>query len=486
MVKSSDIPLLTLLQAEEERKYKEAEELRLEQQDRIRTRQLRIVTASYCCCYAALGLAAGALGPTIDHLAETTGTDLNSISDTFTARGVGWVLGSVIAGKLYEKFRGHRILAIALIITSISMLLTPFIPNIWVLLVLTAIAAAFMSWIEVGVNTLTLWIWKDKVAPYMQLLHFAFGAGLGSSPAIFGTVTKSLPFESQAIVFYVILAILIAITALWPLKLISPPIEKDFSDAHAHMAHGDMLENTQESQEQQQQNAGTVFYAEEIALEKMRYEQQQKLRFWIIVPLVAAYLFMYGGLENAFGSWAAKYAKEVYDMEESEASYLDGVFWAALTVGRLISVPLSTRLSARILLLGDMLGCIFALIIAILFEHFKWSALLWICTVIYGACMASIFATAFTIPVELRLKGSSKGSSAFIVASGIGDMALPVVAGKAITFLGPTALLWLSLGVFCFCLAVYMVLFTYGLSTMEKKLNDLELREIESLNDYWN
>jgi fucose permease len=133
-----------------------------------------------------------------------------------------------------------------------------------------------------------------------------------------------------------------------------------------------------------------------------------------------------------------------------------------------------------------MLGCIFALILAILFEHFKWNALLWICTVIYGACMASIFATAFTIPVELRLKGSSKASSAFIVASGVGDMALPVIAGKAITYLGPTALLWLSLGVFCFCLAVYMVLFTYGLSTMEKKLNELELREIESLNDYWN
>jgi hypothetical protein len=82
----------------------------------------------------------------------------------------------------------------------------------------------------------------------------------------------------------------------------------------------------------------------------MRYERQQKLRFWIIVPLVAAYLFMYGGLENAFGGWAAKYAKEVYDMDDrylnvfwrennyfSEASYLDGVFWAALTLGRLAS-----------------------------------------------------------------------------------------------------------------------------------------------------
>lgn len=34
-----------------------------------------------------------------------------------------------------------------------------------------------MSCIEVGVNTLTVWIWKEKVAPYMQLLHFAFGLG---------------------------------------------------------------------------------------------------------------------------------------------------------------------------------------------------------------------------------------------------------------------------------------------------------------------
>lgn len=37
-----------------------------------------------------------------------------------------------------------------------------------------------MSCIEVGVNTLTVWIWKEKVAPYMQLLHFAFGLGFFS------------------------------------------------------------------------------------------------------------------------------------------------------------------------------------------------------------------------------------------------------------------------------------------------------------------
>ena len=93
---------------------------------------------------------------------------------------------------------------------------------------------------------------------------------------------------------------------------------------------------------------------------------------------------------------------------------MDSVFWGSLTIGRLLSVPLASRVSSRILLLIDMLACILAFTILILFEHFEFKALLWICTIVIGGGMASIFATAFTIPTELRLQASSKASSAFV------------------------------------------------------------------------
>ena len=64
-------------------------------------------------------------------------------------------------------------------------------------------------------------------------------------------------------------------------------------------------------------------------------------------------------------------------------------------------------------------------------------------------------------------------------------MILPIFAGYGIGILGPQFLLWLSLVVFLLCFAIYIVVYTFGLSTMEKRLEENELTEIENLNDYW-
>jgi uncharacterized protein YpmS len=65
-----------------------------------------------------------------------------------------------------------------------------------------------------------------------------------------------MPFEVQAIGFYIILAVAIAIVAIVPLRLTSPPIEKDYSEAQAHMSESEILASTAE--ESQQHVASTV------------------------------------------------------------------------------------------------------------------------------------------------------------------------------------------------------------------------------------
>ncbi len=109
------------------------------------------------------------------------GSTDDEINGIVAARGVGWIVGSVVAGKLFEKVRGHRVsiklynlltfklLWIALVLTTASCILIPITTNVWVLCVVFAISGAFMSWLEVGVNTLALWIWKEQVGPCISL-----------------------------------------------------------------------------------------------------------------------------------------------------------------------------------------------------------------------------------------------------------------------------------------------------------------------------
>jgi len=182
------------LQEEQERMSQRVqEEEKLERILSAKRKYNRYQTIAYCACYFALGLAQNAFTPALSSIEEKTDSTEDKVAVVLAARGVGWIIGSIIAGKAYELIKGNRILWIVLLVTAGLNFLIPLISNIWVLAALTAICGAFMSPIEVGVNTLTIWIWKEDVGPYMQLLHFAYGAGMGCSPLLFGIVVKIVP-----------------------------------------------------------------------------------------------------------------------------------------------------------------------------------------------------------------------------------------------------------------------------------------------------
>ncbi len=59
----------------------------------------------------------------------------------------------------------------------------------------------------------------------MQFLHFAFGAGLGASPLVYGLI---IDVVDSVLAFYWILAILVALPIPFPLKMTSPLIETEY------------------------------------------------------------------------------------------------------------------------------------------------------------------------------------------------------------------------------------------------------------------
>lgn len=139
-----------------------------------------------------------------------------------------------------------------------------------------------------------------------------------------------LPESYHAIVFYWTLAFLILFTLILPIKLKSPPIETEFTEAQAMLAHANTVAGANDDSDD-----ALTYYPEELTgTYTMKHHQ---IRFFVIVPLVAAYLFLYGGTETAFGVCISTYAQDSYEMGVSEASYLTSAFWVALTLGRVFS-----------------------------------------------------------------------------------------------------------------------------------------------------
>jgi hypothetical protein len=175
------------------------------EEKRLKYRQ----TMVYCGTYVAQGLAGGCIGPTLLLLAANTSSTVDDMGLIFTLRGVrhttrhdkrrtrthgtthaahalttrhtqlGWIVGSLCAGRLYESTgkRSHAVLFGSTMAMAAFLLVFPFARSLWLLLALQAVNAFFASFNDVGANTLMFQVWQRQVAPYMQFLHFSYGVG---------------------------------------------------------------------------------------------------------------------------------------------------------------------------------------------------------------------------------------------------------------------------------------------------------------------
>jgi len=191
--------------------------------------------------------------------------------------------------------------------------------------------------------------------------------------------------------------------------------------------------------------------------------RQKLVRYYAIFILVSSYLFLYVGAEASFGGWIFSYSVDIYGFSKSEGAYLSAAFWGALTVFRLVGVPISLYLSPHAMLILDMLGCLASLITMIAFVTLKSKALLWILTLTFGACMASVYATAFSLPQTLKINITSRAASLLIVGVSIGDMVLPMFVGWIMRLFGSESLPWTILIMFIVAVLIYVVII-FGLN----------------------
>jgi FHS family Na+ dependent glucose MFS transporter 1 len=349
------------------------------------------VTAGYYAAFIALGLAVSALGPTLPGLADQTGVQISAISILFTARSFGFLVGALLAGRLYDRLPGHRLMALALLMMALTMAATPFVPVLWLLTFIMLLMGLFEPGVDVGGNTLIVWLHKDKVAPYMNGLHFFFGIGAFVSPVIVAWAISASDGIAWA---YWALGALICLPALYIVWQPSP---------------------TQPSVMESDPRGQTS---------------------WLLVGLIALFFFLYAGAEVSYGGWIFSYATARQLSSEEAAAILTSVFWGSLTAGRLLSIPLATRYRNRSIIFADLVGCLASVGLILLWPESLTAV--WLGTIGLGLSMASVFPTTLSL-AERHLHVSGKTTSYFFVGASLGGMTIPWFIGQQFEAVGPLA-----------------------------------------------
>jgi FHS family Na+ dependent glucose MFS transporter 1 len=113
---------------------------------------------------------------------------------------------------------------------------------------------------------------------------------------------------------------------------------------------------------------------------------------------------------------------------------LTSAFWGALTLGRLLAIPLATRYRPRSILLADLAGCLTSVGILLLWPGS--TVVTWLGSLGLGLAMASIFPTTISL-AERQIPITGQVTSWFLVASSVGAMTLPWLIGQLFEPVGP-------------------------------------------------
>ena len=365
-------------------------------------------TAAYYYAFIILGLITGVFGPTINNLARHTQSTLNEISIIFAVRSFGYLVGSLISGRLYDRVRGHPLIIGALIATALAFVLIPLIPLLWLMTLVSFLLGLAESSIDVGGNSLLPWVHGDKVGPFMNGLHFFFGVGAFLSPMVVAQVVLS---TGEIVWAYWLLALAALPAAAWLTRLPSP---------------SPMLLQTERRLAHEARNPHPT---SDVYAASSRASRNDSL----LVAATVAFFFLYVSAEITYGNWIFTYATRLNLGDATTAALLTSAFWGAFTVGRLIGVPLSTRLRPATILLIDLLGATASVIGVMVFAQSV--VALWIGTIATGAFMASIFPTMLTLAArKMNITGEITGW--FLVGGGAGAMFTPWLIGQLIEPIG--------------------------------------------------
>lgn len=370
-----------------------------------------VATIAYYLAFIILGLTTAAAGPSLLRLADHTASPLNIISSIFVFSSLGYLIGSFFSGRIYDRFSGHRFIALTLVVMAITCVFIPLSRSLALLLFAMFLNGWAAGILDVGCNTLLVWTHGEKAGPYLNGLHFFFGVGSLIAPLLFAQVLL-LTGDIQWL--------------YWSFAIVSVPMAAWFWFLQ-EPRHGGRTEEASK----------TIFPG------------------WPVL-VVAALFFLYVGLELGFGNWIYTYALKLDLENEITAARLAAAFWGAFTFGRLLGVWVSTKLRSRPILFMDILGCAISIAIIIVWRHS--STALWIGTLGLGLSMASIFPTLIMLAGE-RMVITGTVTGWFLVGSGAGSMVLPWLIGQVFVITGPqamTAVLLVALASFVLVLLFFL------------------------------
>jgi MFS transporter, FHS family, Na+ dependent glucose transporter 1 len=326
------------------------------------------------------GATAGSLGASLPALAVYFKQSEARFGLVFTARGIGYFLGTISSAAVLEipsSLKNYKsiFVCIASLVIGVFTSLIPISTSFHFVLMLIWLQGFGFGMIDTFANCLLPELWGLRVGPWMQALHCCFGIGAIIGPAMIGlwkfqrtfTILGSASVVPAIIIFFYHL-----------IKRYShPPLPTVHANGSEPLAAAGDQSAKEESSESD-----------------------------IIIPpisiklLLTTFFFVYVGAETSFGAWISAYVLNIGVTDsERHAAYLASYFWGSLAFGRLLAIFLAVYTSNTNMLRFQLFLCIVSTILMLVITSASYSNAS-IVSMFYGFALSSIFPLVMTLVTD--------------------------------------------------------------------------------------
>ncbi|HOE70880.1 MAG TPA: MFS transporter [Brevefilum sp.] len=366
----------------------------------------------YAIVYISVGIGISMLGPLLPFLADQVSVSLGQMGFAFTAQNLGYLIGSLSGGWLFDRVRTHRLMTLFLLVMILTGFLIPLMSWFSTLLIVLFFFGLGVGAIDVGTNLNMVWIFQSGVGPYLNALHFIFGIGAFFTPLIITTV---LGWTGGSLSWAIWALMLLFIPGL--LGLVSSPSPE---------------------------NPAAV-----------KTESPEKVHHVGIILMLILAIFFAVGVQIGFSGWIFSYVSESGIADIATASRITALFWASLSLGRLIAIPISKKVAP-----GTMVLFNFSLLTLVVIFLLIWPihpVMMWIGAAGVGLATSILFPTLLSYAKTL-VNMTGRVTGLLFLGSSLGMMILPLLLGQMFDRFGGFAMILVVFGASLLGLGIIILL----------------------------
>ncbi|XP_036922982.1 major facilitator superfamily domain-containing protein 4A isoform X3 [Sturnira hondurensis] len=462
-------------------------------------------TLTYWSVFLSFGLCIAFLGPTLLDLRCQTHSSLSQISWVFFSQQLCLLLGSIIGG-VFKRTLAQSLWALFTSSLTISLVFAviPFCRDVKVLATVMALAGLAMGCIDTVANMQLVRIYQKDSAIFLQVLHFFVGFGALLSPLIadpFLSEDDCLPANGTANATsssHLFHASRVLSHRSWPngtLPGLSPPDRAGTRVSYAFwiMALINLpvpmavlyLLSKERLVACCPQRRPLLLSADELALETQPPEKEDasslppkiqshpapedlfgccprknfrgaSYSFFAIHIVAALVLFMMDGITGVYSTFVYSYAvEEPLSVGHKVAGYLPSLFWGFITLGHLVSIPISSRMKPATMVCINVVGVVVTYLVLLAFSYNV--IFLFVGTASLGLFLSSTFPSMLAYTEDaLQYKGCA--TTVLVTGAGIGEMALQMLVGWVFQAQGSYSFLVCGVIFGCLAFAFYILL----------------------------